>query len=433
MAGIATIVLVISFALLGWFTGGLNTGQLADALAGEGGNAAPFAKLFYGGLGWAMVVLAVLAAIVAHLPARASVPAAVRRHIQLIRLVLAVLGLVATFGSVELTSGGSYSYFLGEARGGFWVAVVGFVLLAVSALGTRLDRPLRRFTPLLWVGPALILIGFVVATPVVMMFRTAFRKIDTVGFDHGWTGSLNFKNLFDEPEFGAIVMRTVYWVVAIVVITVVVSLLLAQLFNQRFPGRRVARWALIAPWAASVFMTAVVFRWMLNANFGVINLALKDLGIVHHLGSDQASWLARPTSAFWWMVAVAVFVSVPFTTYALLAGLQTIPEDVYEAARIDGAGKWRTYFSVTLPLLRPALIVAVLINLMNVFNSFPIIWEMRKGAAGYDTDTTTTFMYKLKASSIGESAAMSVVNFGFVLVIVALFLVATHRREDGAK
>ena len=96
------------------------------------------------------------------------------------------------------------------------------------------------------------------------------------------------------------------------------------------------------------------------------------------------------------MMVVAIFVSLPFTTYALLAGLQTIPSEVYEAARVDGAGALAAYRSITLPLLRPAFLVAALINVINVFNSFPIIWEMTRGGPGYETSTTTTFMFKLK-------------------------------------
>jgi multiple sugar transport system permease protein len=428
---IGGVLLLISFLGLDWFAGGFTVSRLGSVLSLNG--TGPFAAIFFGGLGWALVALTLVAAVVAHVPSLARrVPAGPAATLPAVRLALALVGFVASFVALQLTTASSYGYYLGQAGSGFWLAAIGFAFLAVAAIGSRLDARLTPLTPLLWIGPALGLIGFVVITPVVMMFRTAFRKIDTVGFDHGWTGSLNFRQLFDESQIGSIILRTIAWVVAIVVLTVVISLALAQLFNQVFPGRRVARWALIAPWAASVFMTAVIFRWMLNAGYGVINLVLHDLGLVHHLGSGQADWLARPTAAFWWMVAVAVFVSVPFTTYAILAGLQTVPGDVYEAARVDGAGTWRTYFSITLPLLRPALIVAVLINLMNVFNNFPIIWEMRKGAAGYDTDTTTTFMYKLKSSSIGESAAMSVVNFGFVLVIVGVFLFTTNRRNREA-
>jgi multiple sugar transport system permease protein len=219
-------------------------------------------------------------------------------------------------------------------------------------------------------------------------------------------------------------------VVAVVVVTMVLSLALAQLFNKRFPGRRVARWALIAPWAASVMMTALVFRWALDSNNGVINVFLHDIGVLKAFNTNQADWLGRPGSAFVWMMVVAVFVSLPFSTYALLAGLQTIPTEVYEAARMDGAASWRTYWSITLPLLRPSFLVAALINVINVFNSFPIIWEMTRGGPGHETSTTTTFMFLLKQSHIGESAAMSVINFGLVIVLVLLFLRATRWREQ---
>jgi multiple sugar transport system permease protein len=302
---------------------------------------------------------------------------------------------------------------------------------AAPGVGQRPRRPAwTRLEPLLWIGPAILLIIGVVLVPVVLMFRTAFHEIDAIGFDHGWAGWANFEALFQEPALGAVITRTVVWVVVVVIATVLVSLLLAQLFNQNFPGRRVARWALIAPWAASVFMTAVVFRWMLDSRSGLINIFLRDIGVLPELGTAQADWLGRPSAALWWMIGVAVFVSVPFTVYAILAGLQSIPGDVYEAAVLDGASAWRTYLSITLPLLRPALLVAVLINIMNVFNSFPIIWAMTGGGPGDETATTTIFMYQLKSSSIAESAAMSVVNFGIVIVLVGLFIRASNGKSQ---
>jgi multiple sugar transport system permease protein len=294
----------------------------------------------------------------------------------------------------------------------------------------RWARMGRAAEPLLWVGPALALIGVVVLWPVVVMFRTSFEHISPDGFVLGSAGGKNYADLFDEPDLKGVLVRTVVWVVAVVTVTMVLSLGLAQLFNQRFPGRRVARWALIAPWAAAVMMTSLVFRWALDANNGVINVFLHDVGVLKAFNSNEADWLGRPWSAFVWMMVVAVFVSLPFSTYALLAGLQTISPEVYEAACVDGASRWRTYRSITLPLLRPAFLVAALINVINVFNSFPIIWEMTRGGPGYQTSTTTTFMFLLKQSYIGESAAMSVINFGLVIVIVLLFLRATRWREQ---
>jgi multiple sugar transport system permease protein len=280
----------------------------------------------------------------------------------------------------------------------------------------------RRLEPLAWLGPAGILIAVVVLWPIVALVRTSMQNITPIGVTIGSAGTRNFSKLFADPNLPGILVRTVLWVVAVVGITMLISLALAQLFNQRFPGRRIARWALIAPWAASVMMTALIFRWMLQPDNGAINIFLHQLGIVHHFNSEQSSWLGRPDSALAAMIGVAVFVSLPFTTYTLLAGHQGIPGELYEAAKIDGASRWRSYRAVTLPLLRPAFLVAVVINIMNVFNSFPIIWEMTRGGPGYATNTTTVFMYNLKESYIGEAAALSIVNFTLIIVVVLLYL-----------
>ena len=193
--------------------------------------------------------------------------------------------------------------------------------------------------------------------PIVTMVQTSFQNITPLGITIGSAGLSNFSQVFKNPNLPGILVRTVIWVAASVAITMVISLGLAQLFNQRFPGRRVARWAIIAPWAASVMMTALIFRWVLEPDNGVVNVFLHQLGLVR-FNSNQADWLGRPDSALVWMIGVAVFVSLPFTTYVLLAGLQTIPGELYEAARVDGATSWRAYRRITLPLLRPAFLVA---------------------------------------------------------------------------
>jgi multiple sugar transport system permease protein len=289
---------------------------------------------------------------------------------------------------------------------------------------------LRRLAPLLWLSPAVALIGVVVLWPVVVMVQSSFQQIGGEGFVAGYNGTANYAHLFDEPDFVSVLLRTLIWVVAVVAVTMLISLGLAQLFHQRFPGRRVTRWALIIPWAASVMMSALIFKWALDPNVGVINVILHHIGVVKKLGSNQADWLGNPTSALLWMMGVAVFVSLPFTTYAILSGLQGIPRDVYEASAIDGATSWKAYLRVTLPLLRPAIVVATLINVINVFNSFPIIWEMTGGGPGYQTATSTIFMVDLKQGNVGESASMSTINFLLVIVIVVVYLATTSWKEQ---
>ena len=289
---------------------------------------------------------------------------------------------------------------------------------------------LRRLVPLLWLGPAIALIGVVVLWPVVVMVQSSFQQIGGEGFVAGYNGTTNYAHLFDEPDFVSVLLRTVVWVIVVVGVTMLISLGLAQLFHQRFPGRRVTRWALIIPWAASVMMTALIFKWALDPNVGVINMILHHIGVVSKLGSNQADWLGNPTSALIWMMAVAIFVSLPFTTYAILSGLQGIPGDVYEAASLDGATSWKSYLRVTLPLLKPAILVATLINVINVFNSFPIIWEMTRGGPGYQTATSTIYMVDLKQGDVGQSASMSVINFLLVIVIAGVYLSTTRWKEQ---
>ncbi|GGT14610.1 ABC transporter permease [Streptomyces tanashiensis] len=303
----------------------------------------------------------------------------------------------------------------------------------MSSNSSTASRPARkgrgglaRLGPLPWVGPAVLLIVVVVLWPVYEMVRTSFLKISSSGFVRGSAGFDKYKQLFDEPSLPSIVVATVVWTLVVVTATMGISLALAQLFNQKFPGRRVTRWALIAPWAASLVMTAIGFKWMLNQTAGVLNTAMTDLGLIDR----PEDWLGNPSTAWPWMMFVAVFVSLPFTTYTLLAGLQTIPTEVYEAAKVDGTNARQTYLRITLPLLRPALLVGMVINLINVFNSFPIIWSMTRGGPDSETATTTVFMYQLKNSDIGQSAAMSVVNFVLVVGMVVLFLKASRWNQE---
>jgi len=289
---------------------------------------------------------------------------------------------------------------------------------------TTMAASRRRFPslgPLPWIGPALLLIFGVVLWPAVEVLRTSVLDISMSGISRGFAGLANFEKLFANPELPAILLRTIWWVVFVVGVTILISLGLAALLNAAFPGRRFVRWALIVPWAASVVMTATVWRWMLDAFYGIVNRILFDFGL---LAAPINDWLGTPSVAFWWLMAVAIFVSLPFTTYVLLAGMQSIPTDIYEAARVDGATGVRTYRYITLPLLAPALLVASIINMINVFNSFPIIWAMTGGGPGSQTDTTTTFMYKLafRFQDIGQSAALSVVNLGVIFLFVMLYL-----------
>jgi multiple sugar transport system permease protein len=228
------------------------------------------------------------------------------------------------------------------------------------------------------------------------------------------------------------VANTAVWVVVIVSATIILSLGLGQFLNASFPGRRLVRWALIVPWAASLIMTSKLFVWIYDYYFGILNHLLVSL----HVIARPVDWLGDDATVMAAMIAVGIFVSLPFTTYVVLAGLSAIPPEVYEAARVDGASSWRTYRSVTLPLLRPALLVATVLNVIYVFNSFPIVWTLNDRNPGFGHDTMITYMYKIAFKSalrdVGLAAALGVVNVLVILLAVAVYLRTVRWREAEA-
>jgi multiple sugar transport system permease protein len=285
---------------------------------------------------------------------------------------------------------------------------------------------LRKFEALLWLLPSLVLIAGVVIYPALQMVQTSFSDISISGLNRGLAGISNYRDLFGEPDLATVFAHTAQWVVLTVGITTVISLALAQLLNQHFPGRRLLRWSVIVPWAASIVMTTLSLKWILNYYYGVANV----LGMWLHIISRPVDWVGSSSTSFYSLIFVGIFLSLPFTAYVLLAGLQTIPPELYEAAHIDGASAWRTYRSVVLPLLRPALVVATVLNVIYTFNSFPIVWLMTQGGPGNSTDISATLMYKLAFQNrrIGEAAALSVINIIVVMVFALTYVRVVNKR-----
>ena len=276
------------------------------------------------------------------------------------------------------------------------------------------------------------MIAAVIVVPAVQLARASLGQYSITGLYQGAVGARNYVRLVQQEALPAVVANTVVWVVSVVGVTLLLSLGLAQFLAKEFPGRALVRWALIVPWAASLIMTSKLFVWIYDYYFGILNHALLSLGVLDR----PLDWLGDDRTVMGAMIAVGVFVSLPFTTYVLLAGLQSIPADVYEAARVDGASPWRVYRSVTVPLLRPALLVATALNIIYVFNSFPIVWTLNDRNPGFGHDTMITYMYKIAFKSalrdVGLAAALGVVNVLVTLAAVLLYLRAVRWREQDA-
>ena len=266
--------------------------------------------------------------------------------------------------------------------------------------------------------------------PAIELVRASMSKFSITGLRLGDAGWTNYTNVLHHPLLGTVLRNTIVWVVAVVALTIVISLGVAQFLTKDFRGRKLVRWAIIVPWAASLVITAKTFVMIYDFYYGTANLLLSKFGLgpVDFLGSD--TWI-MPS-----MILVGVFVSIPFTAYVFVAGLNAIPSEVYEAARVDGASPFQVWWRITLPLLRPALLVAAVLNIIYVFNSFPIIYTLNDRNPGFSHDTTITFMYKLAFKSaekdVGMSAAAGVFNVLLILVVVMVYLRFTRWREETA-
>ena len=285
-------------------------------------------------------------------------------------------------------------------------------------LSTKTFKKGSSFRSLPWIGPALLLIFIFVLWPVVELFLVSFREISVSGLIKGWAGTENYKALLDNSDLSGTLRRTAIWLVVVVTLTMALSLPLAQLMNANFRGRRFLRYSVIVPWAASLVITATSWKWILDPYFGIVTRIIVDLRIAE----EPVDLLGDPRTSFIVLLAVGITVSLPFTSYVLLAGLQAIPKEIMEASLVDGASAWKGYWAITFPLLRPAFLVAAVINSVYVFNSFPIIWVMTRGGPAYETDTTTTFAYKVafRDQDIGQSASLAVGNFFVILIFILL-------------
>lgn len=268
--------------------------------------------------------------------------------------------------------------------------------------------------------PSFLLVAVFIAFPILKTFVTAFSQVGHFG-EIERLGSLdNFRRcLADDPVFWLSLRNTMVWTVGIVSLTLLISLPASLLLNERFRGRVLLRATLMLPWASSLMINALVWRLILDDS-GSLNLLLRQLG----LARENVLWRSNSTLIFGAMILIGVLVSIPFTTTVLLAGLQSIPGEVYEAAIVDGARNRNVLRQITLPLLRPVFTVAALLNVIHVFNSFPLVWTITRGDPVDRTHLLITYLFKLAFgdySDPGKAAAVGVITFALLMTFSVLY------------
>lgn len=286
----------------------------------------------------------------------------------------------------------------------------------------------KKVEPYVWLLPSIVLMAIFLVYPILIVFKLSFSEISKSGVVGGFVGLQNFKEAVSLPAFKVVMKNTLVWVIAVVGLSTLIGFILAMVLNQNFKGRKIARAIVVFPWATSLVIQASVWNYIIKYEYGNLNNVLLNLGII----KQAINWRSSFQIEFMWECWVGIFVTIPFVTFCVLSGLQSIDTSLYEAADIDGAGFWSKLFNITIPLVKPSLTVSTVLNIIYVFNSFPIIFTMTKGAPANQTDTLVTYLYMLNFydRKKGPATALSVIGFLILCVCAGLYMVSVMRKEE---
>jgi len=286
-----------------------------------------------------------------------------------------------------------------------------------------------RLSPYLWVLPALLLYLVFKLVPLIGGVGLSLLRWDGIA-EPVFVGLQNFERMFDDEALLPALLHNVQYALGTVAGKMALALLLALLINQSLRGRGIYRTALFMPVVMSFVVVGILWAWLYNNQFGLINNLLRAVGF-----TTTPDWLGNPRIAMWSLIIVDIWKWYGFHMVIFLAGLQTIPAELYDAALVDGAGRWKQFLNVTLPLLRPVIIVNVTLSLMGALNVFDIPYIMTEGGPANSTNVLALHIYiqSFKFYRLGYGAALSYALFVFVSVIALLQIRFMARGSEGAE
>ncbi|QLF71462.1 sugar ABC transporter permease (plasmid) [Peteryoungia desertarenae] len=282
----------------------------------------------------------------------------------------------------------------------------------------------------LLVAPAVAYIAVIVAYPLVDTFILSFTDA-SLRRTTNWVGWANYEKIFGD-NFDEVIVRTFVWTFFSVAIKMIIGTFGAVMLNAAVPGRTLFRILTMPPWIVPMAIGIFMWGWMYNGQFGMISGVLQRTGIV----DGPVAFLAYGSTAFWATIFTDVWIGVPMVTLYMLAAMQAVPQDLYEAAWTDGAGRFYRFRRITLPLIMPAMITMSMLSLIATFNSFDIIWILTQGGPSGETTTMIIDTYKTAIGSkkYGEGAARAVLICIFLSIFCfAYFRITSRLAQEHAR
>ena len=263
--------------------------------------------------------------------------------------------------------------------------------------------------------------------PLVYVFLMSVHKTNNIGWLLNFNGITNYVNVMSDSEFWKVTGRTVLWTILGVGVKMTLGMVIALLLNVEYKGRKVARLLFIAPWASSIPISVLLFQWVLTPEFGLLNHTLRML----HIWMNPPTWLGHPISAFISELWVDIWLGVPFMALVFLAGMQSISEDLYESAYLDGVNGVQKFFYITLPGLRVIILIATLLSSLWTFNDFNAIYILTQGGPAQSTEILVTSIYNnaFQYQHFSRAAVEAVVTF-VILTIVSIIYARFYFKGD---
>lgn len=277
--------------------------------------------------------------------------------------------------------------------------------------------------------PAVVYIFALVGIPFLLAIFYSVTDIKVASEGFRFVGTRNFRGILESPTFRLALRNSFLFAVTSQVLVIAGATALALALQEPFRGRRLVRLLILLPWVAPISLGAIGWKWILDSIYSIINWLLAAAGLVHPM--DPPMWLGEPSLAMISVITVHVWRMLPFATVVLLAGLTSIPRDLPEAAAVDGAGFWRTHFTITLPMIRPIVLVAALFGIIFTFTDMAVVYILTRGGPHDATQVlpSLAFFTGILGGDLAGGAAISLFLFPLLLAVALVVLRVARRTE----
>lgn len=279
-----------------------------------------------------------------------------------------------------------------------------------------------RYWAYLLIAPSLLMVGAVVVYPVIDGFLLSFReyRLNRPALGTPWIGLEHYREMLTDPVIRVALVNTLIWVTVGAISQFALGMISALALNRSLRGFQIARVLVLIPWLLPSVVSANMWRLMLDSRLGVVNDILVKVGILN----EPRAWFTSPDTALYEVLAVELWKNFPFFTLFILAGLHAIPEELYEASKVDGTGAWRRFRDITVPLLMPVIVAAIILRVIGLFNSPDVLLILTGGGPGNATQTIALYGFQTAylGFDFGYAAAISVLALACLMAFTVVYV-----------